>query len=370
VERVCLCEQNCEKLLEIQKQIDSYQKCVENSLQEISNLNIKYEKTVNELSSIINIFEYINLITDYKNLFPIINDMLIGILGVISSTILSFCDNEFTVEASSVSRQQLTNMDLVVRKFIDNRNHIFETCILDESMLQDEFSLQRGIKSAVLVPLTSKNSLMGLIYLEHVIENYFEADDIRYLNTLSIAIRLSLENAQLYSKLEETAMRDGLTGLYNRMFFNKEIQNCLSNYNRLELPFVLSIVDIDNFKRVNDNYGHLCGDLVLKEVASLIKNHIRKEDIVCRYGGEEFAILFKNTEDIKSVLERVNELRLKIKDTDFLYEDNRINVTCSFGLVTCTSCSKTSTIEEIVKHADEALYEAKRTGRNKVCMHK
>ncbi len=365
----CLEQQSCEKLKEIQKEIDSYQKCVEKSLQDISNLNIKYEKTVNELSSIINIFQYINLITDFKNLFPIINDMLIGILGVISSTIFSINGDELVVETSSIPRQQLINMDTLLKSFAENKGGIIEIKILDESMLQDDFSRQRGIKSAVMLPLTNKNGLMGLIYLEHLAENYFMTDDVRYLNTLSIAIRLSVENAQLYSRLEETALRDGLTGLYNRMFFNKEIQNCMSNYSKLDLPFVLSILDIDHFKKVNDNYGHLCGDLVLKEVANLVKGQIRKEDIICRYGGEEFAIIFKNTGDINSVLHRVEELREKIKAAVFSYEDNSISVTCSFGLVSCSSCSKTASIEEVVKYADEALYEAKRSGRNKACMH-
>ncbi|MFZ5352707.1 MAG: sensor domain-containing diguanylate cyclase [Bacillota bacterium] len=369
MENVCVRYEGCAKILEIQNEIDSYQKCVENSLQEISNLNIKYEKTVSELSSIINIFEYINLVTDYKNLFSIINDMLIGVIGASSSTIFTLGDEGFFIEASSIPRQQMKNMDKIAETLYAIKDEIQETYILTSEKLTDDFSINRGIKSAVVVPLNGKNKLIGLIYLEHVVDRYFEADDIKYLNTLAVAIRLSLENAQLYARLEEMALRDGLTELYNRIYFNKEIQNCMDNYQKYNLPFVLSILDIDHFKKVNDEYGHLGGDLVLKEVGKLLVNSVRKDDIVCRYGGEEFAIIFRNTGDLQSVVQRVEELRKTIESYSVAYNETCISVTCSFGLVISTACSKAASIEEIVRCADDSLYTAKRTGRNKVCVY-
>ena len=360
--------EKCELLRSMSDKLNNYQICVENSLQEISALNVKYEHRVNELSTIINIFEYINMVTDYKNLFSIINDMLIGVLGASSSTIFSYKDGQYNVEASSLPRQVLIKMaavgDILAQKYGDHK----ETFILTETELKESFDEEKDTKSAVAVPLLGKEGLMGIIYLEHTKENYFQTDIKRYLNTLAIAIRLALENARLYSKLEEMALIDGLTGLYNRMFFNKEIQNCMENYRRFSLPFVLVILDLDHFKKVNDTYGHLCGDMVLQRISNLIKMEIRKDDFVCRYGGEEFAVIFRNTKDMEVIKLRLEAVRQKIAAAAMDYQGNAVAVTCSFGAVCCTLIDKTNNVEEIVKKADEALYEAKNTGRNRICI--
>jgi two-component system cell cycle response regulator len=152
------------------------------------------------------------------------------------------------------------------------------------------------------------------------------------------------------------------------MFFNKEIQNCLENYRKFSLPFVLVILDLDHFKNVNDTYGHLCGDMVLQNISNLIKMEIRKDDFVCRYGGEEFALIFRNTKDMNGIKLRLEAIRQKIAGTTIKYQDNAVTVTCSFGAVCCTLIDKMKNIDEIIKKADEALYEAKRTGRNRICI--
>lgn len=358
----------CEKLKAVKDELDSYQKCVENSLQQISALNIKYEHTVNELSTIINIFEYINLVMDYKNLFSIINDMLIGVLGATSSTIFIYSDGAYKIEASSLSRQSLVNMENIGQKLLANYKDCREPFILKAEEITDDFSKTRDIRSVVCVPLNGKEKHMGIIYLEHYRDDYFTVEAKRYLNTLAIAIRLSLENAQLYAKLEEMALIDGLTGLYNRMFFNKEVNNCMEDYKKFGLPFVLTMLDIDHFKKVNDNYGHLCGDMVLKEMAELIRLGIRKDDIVCRYGGEEFAIIFRNTKDMGGIKQRLEELRKRMEENIAICDGHEIKVTCSFGVVACSLVEKSGTIDEVVKRADEALYEAKRSGRNRICI--
>ena len=364
----CTCCEKCERLDAVMHELDSYQKCAENSLQQISAINIKYENTVNELSTIINIFEYINLVTDYKNLFSIINDMLIGVLGAANSTIFIFEDGEYKIVASNLQRQLLKNMEGVGELLYEKHQQYKESFVLEYDEINDSFSKSRNIKSAVVVPLIGKSELMGIIYLEHNKEYYFSPEALRYLNTLAIAIRLSLENARLYSRLEEMALIDSLTGLYNRMLFNKEIQNCMENYKKFGLPFVLTILDLDHFKKVNDTYGHICGDMVLREVSELIKDSIRKDDVVCRYGGEEFTIIFRNTGDVKSIEIRLDELREAIASKVIQYLDKEVQVTCSFGVVCSNLVDKNAVIEEIVKKADEMLYHAKNTGRNKVCI--
>ncbi len=360
--------ENCELLREANDRLDSYQMCAEKSLQEISALNVLYEQRVNELSTIINIFEYINLVTDYKNLFSIINDMLIGVLGASDCTMFTNKGNNYQVEASSLSRKDVLAMEFVGESLFGKYGDRKEAFIFTEAELEEDFSTRGETKSAVAVPLAGKNEMLGIIFIEHTKRGYFQKEKCKYLNTLAIAIRLSLENARLYSKLEEMAFLDGLTGLYNRMFFNKEINNCMYDFKTYGLPFVLTILDLDHFKKVNDTYGHLCGDIVLKQIAGILKNDVRKEDLVCRYGGEEFVIVFKNTMDSKSIYSRLEKIRQKISDTVIDYQDSEINVTCSFGAVCCTIESKCNSSEDVVRMADEELYRAKAEGRNRVCM--
>lgn len=360
--------EKCDLLKAMSDKLNSYQLCVESSLQEISALNVKYEHRVNELSTIINIFEYINMVTDYKNLFSIINDMLIGVLGASSSTIFACNEGRYNIEASSLPRQALIKMEEVGAALAQKYKDQKETFILNESELKERFDISGETKSAVGVPLAGKEGLMGIIYLEHVKENYFQPEIKKYLNTLAIAIRLALENAQLYSRLEEMALIDGLTGLYNRMFFNKQIHNCMEDYRKFGLPFVLVILDLDYFKKVNDTFGHLCGDMVLQQVSNLIKNKIRKDDLVCRYGGEEFAIILRNTIDMEGIGLRLEAIRQAIAGAPMEYQGNKVAITCSFGVVSCTMIDKSENIDVVVRKADEALYEAKRTGRNRICI--
>ena len=365
---ICDKEDSCEKLKTIKDELNSYQMCVENSLQQVSSLNIKYEHTVNELSTIINIFEYINLVTDYNNLFSIINDMLIGVLGATNSTIFVFENDRYEIGTSNIPRKELKRMEDIGDRLLVKHSKTRTTTIFDEYEIDDEFSAERGIKSAVVVPLNGKDRQIGIIYLEHIKEKYFNDDSVRYLNTLAIAVRLSLENAQLYAKLEEMAFLDGLTGLYNRLYFNKEFHNAMENYKKFGLPFILSMIDVDHFKPVNDTYGHLCGDAVLKDVSDIIKMCIRKDDIVCRFGGEEFAIIFRNTADMKGMMTRLEHLREKIEQNTTLYQNKGVSVTCSMGVVSSTGFDRDGKLEEMLRKADDALYEAKKTGRNRICI--
>lgn len=364
----CIKQDCCEQLQAVKTELSNYQLCAEDNLQQLSNLNIKYEKTVNELSTIINIFEYINLVDDYKNLFSIINDMVIGVLGATNSTIFVYDGSQFNVETSNISRKMLKGMDMVSSKFFFPLSRLNETCVFYEKDLQDEYIKSRQIKSAIVVPLKSSEHLLGVIYVEHAKEDYFTMENIKYVNTLAIAIRLALENAQLYAKLEEMAFKDGLTGLNNRMLFNKEIQNSVENHSKYGLPFVLAIINADNFKAVNETYGHICGDKVLCGISEIIKMEVRKDDFICRYSGEEYAIIFKNTCDYERIMERLEVLREKIQKNVVEYENHKIQITCSMGVVCSTAISKTDMAEQLVHKADSALNEAKRGGKNRICL--
>lgn len=168
----------------------------------------------------------------------------------------------------------------------------------------------------------------------------------------------------MYSRSRYLSLTDALTGLYNRRHFDNSVEREFLRSKRYGGDLAIAIIDIDFFKKINDTYGHLCGDYVLKEVGYLILDNFRKTDLVFRYGGEEFVVLLTETpiEGAKIPLER---LRKSIENYDFNYQGTRINVTISIG----AAPNATDNVNDFLNNADKALYQAKNSGRNKLALY-
>ena len=163
-------------------------------------------------------------------------------------------------------------------------------------------------------------------------------------------------------QMELLATTDTLTGLYNRRKMLERISQEVIRFQRDRKPFLIVITDIDHFKQFNDNYGHDCGDYVLQQVAYLMKKTLRQQDVVARWGGEEFLIMLPET-NMQGGVQAVEKLRETIANTDYDYQGNRFSVTMTFGV---TLYNGSSSVDECIKHADEVLYAGKRGGRNRV----
>ncbi len=163
-------------------------------------------------------------------------------------------------------------------------------------------------------------------------------------------------------QLEKQATVDFLTGLYNRRFFKHQLELAIERAKRYKIPFSLIILDIDHFKRINDQFGHLVGDQVLKEVAKLIKQNIRKVDIPARYGGEEFVVIIPGT-GIEGAISAAKRLRKSIESHRFGTSEQPIRITVSMGVSTYSPFSPLSA-EEFLAKVDQLLYAAKEKGRN------
>lgn len=222
------------------------------------------------------------------------------------------------------------------------------------------------IETAIIAPISIGERVVGFITicggrdLAMFIDNGVE--DI--LTILSNQMALAVENDSIYRSMRNEADFDYLTKLYNRRAFEKKIDELIST----NTMFSMVIYDIDDFKQVNDTYGHLIGDEALKKVGSVIKKSIRKTDIACRYGGEELVILFSNLakDDAYTISDRIRN-RINVSPIEF--DEININITVSGGISSFPENGKTR--EEIISYADELLYnECKSKGKNKVCAYK
>ena len=171
------------------------------------------------------------------------------------------------------------------------------------------------------------------------------------------------EIEKLQAELREQALRDPLTGLYNRRYLAEMLEHELARVKREKKPMSVIVTDIDHFKNINDNYGHQIGDEFLRKIASLISSHTRKTDIACRYGGEEFLLVMPGT-SVKSAARRAEGLRVECTQIKVPYESQELSVTLSFGVASYPTHGQGA--EEIVIKADKALYKSKRSGRNRV----
>lgn len=191
-----------------------------------------------------------------------------------------------------------------------------------------------------------------------------DGDRISIGSTTVLKFSYTDNSEELYQRnLYESATRDALTGAFNKKFFTERMQSEFAYAHRHRSPLCLALLDIDFFKKVNDTHGHPGGDAVLKAFASTVAKLVRTEDVFCRYGGEEFALILRATamDVAKSLAERI---RQKIEGEVVLFDGKQIAITCSLGIAEATSGMKDP--EALITLADDRLYVAKQSGRNRV----
>jgi len=221
-------------------------------------------------------------------------------------------------------------------------------------------------KKIGLFPLISENKLLGCIVTKST-ENILSNKEIEYLEQLSSQTATTINRANVYAEILKHATLDALTGFYNRHQLEERLKQEVSGAKRQKRTLCAIMTDIDFFKSVNDTYGHVVGDVVLKTISHSIKNQLRDYDTAGRYGGEEFVILLPDTNisEAKMVAERLRKT-IESKKVDISKIDNDkkyISVTISLGVA---QYDGTMDCNEFIRKADNALYEAKETGRNKV----
>ncbi len=188
----------------------------------------------------------------------------------------------------------------------------------------------------------------------------------RLATTAAGQIALSLASLRLREKLRDQSIRDPLTGLFNRRFMEESLQRELRRAERKKHPVSMLFLDLDHFKKFNDTFGHDAGDLVLRAVADLFRRFFRADDVVCRYGGEEFAILLPES-TTHNAASRAEELRTQVRRLRLDYNGQSLRaITVSIGVATFPEHALNA--EELIKAADQCLYQAKKSGRDSVAV--
>ncbi len=355
-----------EQIAVAKEEIKSQYEKLRDTNQRLEESNKKLTSSIAEFYTLQQISEAIGSIFDPEELLKFVNDVIMGVMGV------NYCTIIVNDTRRNLLKVQFTN---IVNKedyaiLTDNINccTIYDVLNNEKPVLENnanpekyEFIGNREVGSFICIPLSSKSRKFGVVLIEHKYQNTFDIENLRLLITIGKQVSMAIENAELYANLQEVANTDGLTQVNNRVYFHEKIIKDFNQAKEEGFYLSLAICDIDFFKKFNDTYGHLFGDVVLKTVAQTIKASIRSTDTVARFGGEEFVVIMPRT-NLNEAFEKVEAIRKMIEAT--VVNDNLISasVTASFGVACYPENSLTQ--HELIKHADKALYTAKESGRN------
>ena len=218
--------------------------------------------------------------------------------------------------------------------------------------------------SYIGLPMIASGDLTGLLHIEWSGHHDIDDDTQDLVQKISDMISLSLSNTRLRETLRNQSIRDPLTGVYNRRYLEETMIRELPRAKRKNSPIGVMMLDIDHFKAFNDTHGHEAGDHVLRNLGDLLLNKTRKEDIVCRYGGEEFSVIMPEA-DLQTTYERAELIRAATNELNLIYRQVPLGkVTVSIGVAIFPDHGVTGA--EVIQTADKALYRAKAEGRNRV----
>lgn len=362
-------EDTNQKLLEYQERIKTVNTALNLQKLDLEKANDMIKAANAEISVQAEISRFISSSFDVVKIINTIID------SIIKSKSVSFCaiyvdKNVYlnkhancVVKADDTSIKRRLNRDLP-----DIYSHYktkYAEIMIDNEVTEEKYPFigDVQIKSIIIRPLQLNNELYGIIMVGNDKEN-FTTDNLSFYDAIIAQFNVAINNCKLYFQTEDMARKDGLTGINNRTYFTTLYSETVKKTLAQKSPICVALFDIDKFKRVNDTYGHLAGDEVIKTVASVTQEHIEAHNgFVCRYGGEEFVAVLpgKNVKTAKAIIDELHE---KIANSVVEYGGERIGMNVSIGLTSYPEICDNP--YELLKRADWAMYFAKEHGRGQV----
>lgn len=323
----------------------------------------KLQGLVQDLSLLYEIGQEINQAIDTKTLYEVVANVVRQQLSMDNFSLMEwnpaaglltvkaafgFPDNKDVLETSFRAEEGIAGE--VVRR---GRMIYVKNTATDRMFVHKKVPI-RG--SLIVVPLKYKGETIGIANFGRNKIDAFSLNDMKMLTLVASQVALAIANADLYTKTRELSVTDELTGVYNRRYFGNVLQLEWKRAQRFNRDLSLLMCDVDYFKKYNDTFGHLEGDKILKEIALLLSKNLREVDTVSRFGGEEFILLLPDT-DKRGAMAVAEKLR-------HLVQENLRDITVSIGVANFPDDVKD--LDDLIDHADIALYEAKDKGRNRV----
>ena len=337
----------------------------------------EYEKQIFDLQQLLEISRSLCSTLQFSTLIGAMLDICMGQMHVLGS--LVFIMDSFDSDCFKLS-ENYNGMNIIPGgNYVIPFNHPLIAKLSESEKaytledlkdgLEDDSYIQMisSLKPTLIVPLLIKKNLNGILMLGERIDlgegtEYSDYEKKQIISIASLAA-IAINN----SALVERSSTDLMTHLKQRYYFFNMLADALSSASEQKTSIAVVMFDIDHFKSVNDTYGHACGDYILQEVSKIIRESIRGEDVAGRYGGEEFTVLLRDT-DIKGGLLVAERIRMKVEKKDFCYENTTLKVTISAGVTSYDGSVNTGVPlpKQFVDFADKAMYNSKKTGRNKV----
>jgi diguanylate cyclase (GGDEF)-like protein len=307
----------------------------------------------------------INEIHDMGELLPRITDLALDTLKGERGILFTAEDGDLFPEVLKGFKHKEIDSESVFFKGAQSVYAKRKPILSTSRELYDELNIPldkvfQELKSVLIVPIQSKRDMYGVMYLDcGYFKNIYNEHSVDLLTAYANQAAIAIENVRLF----EAATRDGMTGLYGHRAFREIAQQEFRISKRYNQQFSVVVLDIDDFKDINDTYGHAAGDEVIKGCADFLKKSLRDSDVLSRYGGDEFEIILPrmSKKNSKKILEKI---RKKIKSSTINAENNEVRISVSIG-VACFPADS-SDLEELFKKADKNMYKAKRDGKNKI----
>ncbi len=341
--------------------------------QVLTNTNKQLQKRVYDLH---NLFEISFKVMGENNPKKLVNMALLNALGIFTAKSVMLLTlnvenhDEFTVVESKgflksvVQDFRLNRHDKLIH-YLELTKKPFQ--IKDVTREFQEIIPQlKEFEISVVAPLIQNEEIIGILCLgPSVKEEEYPLDTIELIGIVANMLSVALHNAQNFEKIMSLSYTDGMTGLHNYRFFQLRLKEEIARARRNHTPVSQLIIDVDFFKNYNDTLGHLAGDEVLRQLSSILKNMVRDNDIVARYGGEEFAVILPATDQqgAKALGERI---RKTVENYHFPNEEIQPNGTLTISIGAATFPENAVVLKDLINTADQALYYAKKNGRNQV----